>query len=261
MNQIIEEQHKRILSLTEDHKHYMKRQIDDHNHLVSFIKNYTPQFNHTSSTTKFKSKLTNDCVNKCYQNPSDGTADRNSFENLKYDKFDTIFVRKNQLCEELCSKLTSILQSKQPQINNCSNSIPRNNDGLIEDQNNADLNRSVASILIRGQRIHSNTVTQKRWKEFQEIKGADNAISRKNNETRLQNSTLLRSVNGILNAALKPHQQIAAQKRSVMSVRAVRTLPYPSFQYEHTFLKGVENASIVRQVEDRNTTLINRMGG
>ena len=233
----------------------MKKNIDDHNNLVSFIKNFTPQFNQTSSTSILKSKQMNDCVNKCYQNQSDDIKDGNLFEKVKYDKLDRTFARRNQLCKELCSKLTNILHSKQPQKSNCSRSIPTNNHSLLINQINDGPNHSVAPILIRGRRIHSNTVTHERWKAFEEIKRVNNATSRKDNETRLQNLTLLSSVNRILNAALKPHQQISASKRSVRS--SLR----PFFRYEHTFLKGVKNASIVRQVEDRNTTLINRMGG
>ena len=84
---------------------------------------------------------------------------------------------------------------------------------------------------------------------------ANNVSIEKLNATASKNATLLSSVNTILSTAFKPFQEKLAQKRSVSSSLC------PSFRYEHIFLKGVKNASIVRQVEDRNTTLINRTGG
>ena len=114
---------------------------------------------------------------------------------------------------------------------------------------------SIIPILIRGRRIHSSSVTKERWKQFRNMMKRNNASIENNNKANFQNESLLMSTNRISNATLQPLQQTLPQKRSVSSSLC------PSFQYEHIFLKGVKYASIVRQVEDRNTTLINRTGG
>ena len=194
-------------------------------------------------------------MNKCYDTQSDDTKDSSLFEKTDYDKFDRMLLRRNQLCKELCSKFTSILESTKFLKNNCSTSIPNDLNSSSIDQNVDGKKDSIIPILIRGRRIHSSDVTKERWKQFRDMMKRNNASIEKHNEANFLNETLPMSANRNSNATLQPVQQTLLRKRSVSSSLC------PSFQYEHIFLKGVKYASIVRQVEDRNTTLINRTGG
>ena len=255
MNEIIKEKEKRILKLTEEHKQNMKTQIEEHNHMINFIKNISSVLNQNSSASVSNSKQINTCMDKCYKIKSDDTKDSSLFGNTKNDNFDRILLRRNQLCIELCSKFTSILESNQLKKNNCSTSIPKNLNSSAIDQNVDGPKDSIIPILIRGRRIHSNSVTKERWKQFRDMMKRNNGSIEKHDKEHFQNESLLMSANRISNATLQPVQQTLPRKRSVSSSLC------PSFQYENIFLKGVKYASIVRQVEDRNTTLINRTGG
>ena len=255
LNQIIEEQQKRILSLTNEHKQLLKRQTKEHNHMMDFIKNISPTLTQSLNSSTFNSNLTHNCNNKCYRSQADDTKDSSLFSNVKKDEFDLVLARRNQLCKEICSTFTDILESNESKKNYCSTSIPMNTTSQLNDQNKDVPKNLVVPIIIRGRRIHSDSVTKERWKEFKDMMKANNVSIEKLNATASKNATLLSSVNTILSTAFKPFQEKFSQKRSVSSSLC------PSFSYEHIFLKGVKNASIVRQVEDRNTTLINRTGG
>ena len=233
----------------------MKRQIQEHDHMINFIQNISFVLNQNSTESLPNSERKNTCIKKCYETQFDDTKDSNLHYNTKKDKFDMILLRRNQLCKELCSKFTSILESNQFQKNDCSTSIPKISNNSSMDLNNYEPKDSIIPILIRGRRVHSNNVTKERWKQFKDMMKRNNAPIEKYNEMNFPNQTLHESANQNLNATLQPPQRKLPQKRSVISPLC------PSFQYEHIFLKGVNNASIARQVEDRNTTLINRTGG
>ena len=255
MNEIIKEKEKRILKLTEEHKQNMKRQIEEHNHMINFIQNISSVLNQNSSSSVSNSKQISTCMNKCYKIQSDDTKDSSLFENTMNHNSDRILLRRNQLCIELCSKFAGISELNQFKESNCSTPIPKNLNNSSIDQSVDGPKDPIIPILIRGRRIHSNSVTKERWKQFKDMMKRNNASIEKHDKESFQNESLLMSENQISNATLQPVQQTLLRKRSVSSSLC------PSFQYENIFLKGVKYASIVRQVEDRNTTLINRTGG
>ena len=77
LNEIIKEKEKRILKLTEEYKQNMKRQIEEHNHMINFIQNISSVLNQNSSASVASSKQMDICKNKCYETQSDDTNDIN----------------------------------------------------------------------------------------------------------------------------------------------------------------------------------------
>ena len=115
MNQIIEEQQKRILSLTNEHKQLLKRQTKEHNHIMDFIQNVSPTLTQSLNSSTFNSNITHNCRNKCYRSQADNTKDSTLFSNTKKDEFDLVLARRNQLCKEICSTFSDILESRDKQ--------------------------------------------------------------------------------------------------------------------------------------------------